>query len=224
MPGGRYYDRSPDFTSKMHISQSFHAPEGTTRRVNAERGAEMYQETSYNLSWRLRAYGQGVELALPYLPKTGMAVYLAQRFGEGTVPDDLARVIAPAYRGQSLVVEDGRERVGTTGYATGGREQLGGGGGAGASGVGDPREAALPMRGRRGAATATGGTSGVLAPVQGWPLCCVAGAVQCRNVHHLLREDQSVPRTSACLDCGLQPCDLTWHMLDDLIRFYTKFP
>jgi hypothetical protein len=62
----------------------------------------------YACLYRLRSFleiarvGQGVELVLAYLPETGMAVYLAQRFGEGTLPDDLARVIAPAYRGQSL--------------------------------------------------------------------------------------------------------------------------
>ena len=50
----------------------------------------------------LQRHGRGVELALPYLPETGVAAYLAQRFGEGTLPDELARVLRQRTDGNPL--------------------------------------------------------------------------------------------------------------------------
>ena len=50
----------------------------------------------------LQRHGRGVELALSYLPETGVAAYLAQRFGEGTLPDELARVLRQRTDGNPL--------------------------------------------------------------------------------------------------------------------------
>jgi predicted ATPase/DNA-binding winged helix-turn-helix (wHTH) protein len=50
----------------------------------------------------LQRHGRGVELALPYLPETGVAAYLGRRFGEGALPDDLARILRQRTNGNPL--------------------------------------------------------------------------------------------------------------------------
>jgi DNA-binding winged helix-turn-helix (wHTH) protein/predicted ATPase len=73
----------------------------------------------------LQLHGQGVELRLPYLPETGVAAYLAQRFGAGAVPVGLARVLHQRTAGNPLflvavvdaLVQGGRLQEGPTGWA-----------------------------------------------------------------------------------------------------------
>jgi hypothetical protein len=36
---------------KCTLARAFTSPEGTTSRVHADRGAEIYQEASYNPAW-----------------------------------------------------------------------------------------------------------------------------------------------------------------------------
>jgi hypothetical protein len=50
----------------------------------------------------LQRHGRGVELALPYLPEAGVAAYLKRRFGEGALPDDLARILRQRTNGNPL--------------------------------------------------------------------------------------------------------------------------
>jgi DNA-binding winged helix-turn-helix (wHTH) protein/predicted ATPase len=72
----------------------------------------------------LQRHGRGVELALSYLPETGVAAYLAQRFGEGTLPDELARVLCRRTDGNPLflvmvvdeLVRQGTLREGAAGW------------------------------------------------------------------------------------------------------------
>jgi DNA-binding winged helix-turn-helix (wHTH) protein len=50
----------------------------------------------------LQRHGRSVELALPYLPETEVAAYLSRRFGEGALPDELARVLRQRTDGNPL--------------------------------------------------------------------------------------------------------------------------
>jgi predicted ATPase/DNA-binding winged helix-turn-helix (wHTH) protein len=50
----------------------------------------------------LQRHGRGVELALSSLPEAGVAAYLARRFGEGALPDELARVLRQRTNGNPL--------------------------------------------------------------------------------------------------------------------------
>ena len=62
------------------------------------------------VSQELHRHGQAMELPLPYLQETGVATYLAQRFGEAQLPDALARVLHQRTNGNPfflvMIVED----------------------------------------------------------------------------------------------------------------------
>ena len=72
----------------------------------------------------LQRHGQCVELVLPCLPETEVAAYLARRFGEGALPDELARVLRQRTDGNPLflvmvvdeLVREGIVREGAAGW------------------------------------------------------------------------------------------------------------
>jgi DNA-binding winged helix-turn-helix (wHTH) protein/predicted ATPase len=94
---------------------------GTSRPVEAVVAAHPLRAVTQEL----RLHGQGVELVLPYLPETGVAAYLAQRYGAGTLPAALARVLHQRTGGNPLflvavvdaLVQQGRLQEGPTGWA-----------------------------------------------------------------------------------------------------------
>jgi predicted ATPase len=50
----------------------------------------------------LQRHGRSVERALPSLPATEVVAYLARRFGQGALPDELARVLRQCTNGNPL--------------------------------------------------------------------------------------------------------------------------
>jgi DNA-binding winged helix-turn-helix (wHTH) protein/predicted ATPase len=94
---------------------------GTSRPIEAAGSAHPLRAVTQEL----RLHSQGVELVLPYLPETGVAAYLAQRYGAGTLPAALARVLHQRTGGNPLflvavldtLVQQGRLQEGPTGWA-----------------------------------------------------------------------------------------------------------
>ena len=97
---------------------------GTYRPLEAGPSAQPLRAVTQEL----RLHGQGAELALPYLPETGVAAYLAQRFGAGALPAALARVLHQRTGGNPLflvavvdaLVQQGQLQEGPTGWRPGG--------------------------------------------------------------------------------------------------------
>jgi hypothetical protein len=176
--------RIADFTSKMHICDRVFTPcEGTTRRVNADRGAEIYQAASDRPCWRWRASGRDGKLALPYLPEMGVAAELAQRFGEGTLSAELARVLRSCTAGNPLFLALIVHELGQRGILREGAGCEEGAEGLKAAMRGVPEPAPL-ICGRRGAAP----TSGVPAACSRLAAVCRRRAVGRRNAHYFLFE------------------------------------